>query len=530
MFQATTAHDQLRDHESALKFGQRILKVEPGNELALAVCARQLGRIGDAGRLKTFSDEVAEMSLSPWPTRLIMSLADGLIGVDLPDLAEAWIDRAIASGEDTPQLVLRKARLLYRKGDLAGSEPLWRRLIDAPESVVCPFEPHVFLARSAMRSGDTETAVEHYREAVRLNPGHPESRDGLIAALLRDGDLPAADQANETYRKDFPNDPRPVATHLTIGYWMRDPAEVERRYQTAVNALASDIDGLIRVGRIIDGQYDHERALAHLTMLRESHPDNATFLHRQLIQQVAIGDREREARETAKTLLEIEPNHEAGLLQLATLNQRLGDLDEADRLFQHGIREFPANLGFWIGHALALMRADKVAEGRALLGKARAFSEDGDPMATADLARLAEIIDLPEEADALFDEALKLSPSSSQLWRRAVRFNLTRGAYHKTWRQACQGRTLDRRDAVITEALTKTAAVLKIMDPAWDGRTDQADGDLLVPDDLFPVIAARAWPRPAARPNSANRGAMLITSTLGSRGSERQVMFSMQAL
>jgi glycosyltransferase involved in cell wall biosynthesis/tetratricopeptide (TPR) repeat protein len=530
MFQAASACEQLGDRSGALEFGERILKLEPTNDTALALCARQLSRSGDLDGLRTFSARVEALELQELPDRLVMTLVDGFAGLKARAEASVWIDRAMQADAPSDQARLRKARLLYADGDFQSAEAIWQQLLDVPDSVVRAFEPHVFIARCAIRLGETEKAIQHFREAVRLNAGHLESRDGLIGALMKHGDFHAADAENLKFRKQFPGEAKPLTTSVLIGYRLRDPSEIEARCNYALDELAGDAAGLIQLGRIIESQRDDIRALAHWSMLAEHFPGNADVLHRLVIQQFAIGGDDRAARETARVLQQASPDHESGLFYLASLNQRLGDVDEAHRIYQRGLKLYPANIGFWIGHASALMRADKVAQARGLLDEARTFTEEDDPVALADLARLAEIADLPDAAEDFFNRAIEIAPSNLQTWRRAVRFHMNRGAYGKAWDMALEGRRIDRSDGIISSALVQTSAVLQMLKPDWATDEKREHRDVLIPDDLLECIARKSWQRPDTAAKPDRRGAMLITSSLGSGGSERQVMFSMQAL
>lgn len=531
LFQAASAHEQMADRAGALAFGERVLEIEPTNETALSLCARQLARSNDLEGLRSFSARIEALDLEELPDRLVMTLADGFAGLKCHDEAAIWVDRAIAKGTASQDIKLRKARLLYAAGDYEASADLWQQLLEAPESVVRRFEPHVFLARSAVRMGDAKAAIFHFRKVMELNPQHLESRDGLITALLRDGDLLAADQENERFRRDFKGASRPLILHLIIGYRTGDAAEIGRRYDTALAESGDDLDALVALGRALDGQQDNDRALAHWSMLSSKYPGNVDILHRLLMRQTSAGGIDRAARDTARALVEAAPENETGLLQLAILSQRLGDLEEAEKLYVRGMRRFPANIGFWIGHGNALMRADKIAEGQSLLAKARTIADESDPVALTDLARLAELTDLPDDAEALYDSAIRLSPANPQLWRRAVRFNMNRGAYGKAWDMAVRARELDRRDPIVIEALMQSSTALQMMRPDWHRNADTSYRGLYVPDDMFPIAAGRQWQRPMAKGTSdERRGAMLVTSTLGSGGAERQIMFSMQAL
>lgn len=528
MFQAVTANEQLGDRPAALEMAERILRIEPDNELALTACARQLVRMEDRERLKSFCRDLEAAAIAPLPVRLLTTLADGFMGMGLRKEAAAWINRSLAEGETSDHVLLRQARLLYGDGRIEEAEPVWRKLLAAPESVVRPFEPHVFLARCAARLGNFPEAIEHFREAVQLNPTHLDSRDGLIGALLRDGDIAGADRENGLFRRQFPDESKPLITHLLIAYRMLDPAEIDRRYAEVRKDLAGNAAALVRVGRLIEGQRDDRRALAHWEAVRTDFPENVEVLYRLAIQQFTAADRDQEARTTVERLLELSPDHEGGLNYLGVLLQRLGEIDAADEVYQRGIETHPGNIAFWIGHASVLMRADKVVEARGLMERATSFTEPDDPVALADLARLAEVVDLPDEAERLFESAITKSPSNLQLHRRAIRFNMNRGAYGKAWKMASEARRLNRRDDIVTAALAQTSAVLQFLNPDWPATPPETYAGTLAPDDVFPRAAARTWTRPDTGPEE-RRGAMLVTSTLGSGGSERQVMFSMRA-
>ncbi|WP_417512846.1 glycosyltransferase [Minwuia sp.] len=529
LLQAATAYEQLGQRREALDCGERALAIDPENDAAMILCARQLSRLEDLPGLEAFAQAVARGPEERLPVRLITTLVDGFVGLGALEAANDWTNKGMRRDPPPQEVALRKARLLYAARDYQASGALWQQLLDAPETVVRPFEPHVFLARCASQANDFETAAVHFRQAVEINPDHLDSREGLITSLLRSGDFHAADSANETFRTRHPDRPRGAVLHVLIGYRLMDAAETDRRLETAFETLKQDAAALLQLGRAIESQQDHDRALSFWRRATELFPQDPELLYRLINQMFSQELSARETLPLAEKLLNIDPDHEGGLFYFATLNHRLGQPETANTAFMRGIDLYPGNIGFWIGHANNLMTADKVGEARALLDRARQSVSETDPIALADLARLAEVVDLPDDADELFDRALTLSPNDVVLWRRAVRFNMNLGAYGKAWDLAQKGRRIDRTDRIITSALVQTASVLQTMHADWPATDPARYADVRVPDDLFSHVARRTWPRPADDAGD-RRGAMLVTSSLGSGGSERQVMFSMQAL
>ncbi|WP_416898117.1 MAG: glycosyltransferase [Minwuia sp.] len=528
MLQAASAREMMGDREAASALAKRVLELEPRNEAALVLAARQHARSNDADRLASFASTVAGFPDAALPERLITTLADGFMSLGRREEARFWVERGLGAHEGSQHIQLRRARLLYAERDFAGAAESWHGLLDAPGTVVRPFEPHVFLARCAAQENDFATAARHYESALQLNPQHQDTLENLVIALMRNGDLRRADAECARLRQQAPQHVRAWATHVLLAYRTGDEEAVAARYDETMKAIGDDPAALLQIGRTIESQRDDDRALAHWRQACGRFPDDPELRYRLVVQMFNMDMDGHTTLAEAEHLLLSAPDHEGGLFYLATLRHRLGQPELAGEAFRRGMELYPSNTGFWIGHAAQLMTADKVGEARQLLDQARAFADEEDPSALADLARLAEVVDLPDQAEDLFDRAIGKAPEDVGLWRRAIRFESNRGAYGRAWERAVEARKLSRADPMIVGTLVNASSLLSCTFPDWRGEPDERFRGALFPDDVFARIAERPWPRPADE--TGRRGAMIVTSTLGSGGSERQVMFSMEAL
>ena len=521
--QAANAWDRAGEPEMAWRFAEAAREAAPDDPAAWSLGVQLCARLEDLPRLRKLVGNLPEAMNQP---RVLLALTDAHVTLGDRTGARRWAERTLAAAPDSPDAKLRMARLLYGAREIEAAEKLWTDLLDAPADRVRPFEPRIFLARCAVYRNDFDAGVDYYREAVALNPKHLDSRDALISLLLRQGDVYEADRENGEIRKLFPDEPRWAFNHLLVAYKLGEALDITERYAEARQQLRGNRDGLVRLGRIIESQRDAELALEHWSGLAADYPRDPTIRYHEIVQLFAQGGSLERLTDLTYELLDISPDHEGGLQYLALLSQRLGRLEEADAACRRGLELYPANIAFWTGHASTLMTADKVPEAQALLDQARHHIPEDTAHGLADLARLAELVEVPDEAQDMLERATALAPEDINIRRRAIRFNLNRGAYGRVWEQAGATRALVMTDDLVNTALSQSAAMLGAIHDDWPRTPPAAYRDNLVPDDLFGRICRTPWPRPQGEAG----GVMMVTSTLGSGGSERQVMYSMRGL
>ncbi|ANK80875.1 MAG: hypothetical protein TEF_08755 [Rhizobiales bacterium NRL2] len=523
--QAAYAWQRAGDSAAALPLAEAALAADPGNPAIRMLLVQICSARGDLDRLR---EVAAAIDPGESDLRLLLALADAHVVLGDRGGARPWAERALEHHRDSVDAKLRMARLLYGAGELEAAETLWRELLDAPKDRVRPFEPRIFLARCAGRRGDLAETVAFYREALTLNPDHLDSREALVNALLRLGELAEAEHENQEIRRRAPDSPYWPINNVLIAYRHGDRTEIARRYDEAMQFLTGDRISLVRLGRTLESQHDHEAALAHWERMKSAWPRDPDIQFRYIVRLSAAGGDIPLLDDLVQELLHLEPDHEGGLQYRYTLSERLGRLDEAEEICQRGLDLYPANPTFWAGRIKNLMSADKIAEARRELERARQHLATDSARGLAESARLAELADIFEEARELLAQAVAMEPGNLDIRRRAIRFELYQGAYGRVWEQAVEARRRTLADDTVNAALAQAATVMAATYRDWPRTPPEQYRDLLVPDDVYGAICAGRWPRPAG-PEREGR-AMLVTSTLGSGGSERQVMYTMRGL
>jgi tetratricopeptide (TPR) repeat protein len=183
--------------------------------------------------------------------------------------------------------------------DLAGESMLSMAML-APKSA----RMHQMMAQELARSGDTDGAIAHYREAVKLDPHVPGVRFELAEALN-------------------------LSTNPA------DQEQVEKEYQAALAENPADEKAETRLGDIALRTSDLDSALKHYKRALELQPNDAEAclgIGRTLIQM----HRPAEAETYLKHSVELEPFTAAAHYRLALVYRAAGRTADA----QHEMAEF----------------------------------------------------------------------------------------------------------------------------------------------------------------------------------------------
>jgi len=175
--------------------------------------------------------------------------------------------------------------------------------------------------RAARRSGATALrarAIEHFREALRLNPLHTSAYVNLGKELARQG---KADQAMALYRRAVRLRPDFPEAHFNMGNLAAgqgDHTEAIKSYRLALRARRHYVEAHYNLGISHAEQRDMEAAAASFRQALELRPAFAQArdaLATALMQQGDYGA----CRATLEQGLEITPQHWRGTLMLAAL-------------------------------------------------------------------------------------------------------------------------------------------------------------------------------------------------------------------
>jgi tetratricopeptide (TPR) repeat protein len=222
------------------------------------------------------------------------------VGMELIEIyySAGQLEKASALVGTLRQIAPENTDVLYTAfriySDLSGESMLTMAML-APKSA----RMHQMMAQQMAREGNTDGAIAHYREAVKLDPHAP----GLHFEL---------------------------AEALNLSTNPSDQEQVEKEYQAALAENPSDGKSLTRLGDIALRNSDLEAALKHYKRALELQPNDAEAclgIGRTLIQM----HRPAEAESYLKHSLELEPFTAAAHYRLSLVYRAAGKTAEAQK-------------------------------------------------------------------------------------------------------------------------------------------------------------------------------------------------------
>lgn len=201
-----------------------LMKKAAGNAELGSQCAEILQ---NAGLYKDAAD-ILRASLVSAPTNAAILMQLGRLEVYVRDFAEAqqYLERANKLQPNSAEILSTRALLETTRGNLPAAYNLLNEARKiAPNSIIV-LADFVILA---MRSNQTQAAVEAARNLVELNSANAEYKYLLGAALLQNGSVTSAEDVLADYVKLRPNDSRGcLALGLTFAA-QRDKIESARK-------------------------------------------------------------------------------------------------------------------------------------------------------------------------------------------------------------------------------------------------------------------------------------------------------------
>lgn len=312
-----------------------------------------------------------------------------LYGEALPILERAV---EVFPGDDTARRNLAIARL--RTGDLEGA------LVDARKALsLSPSgKAHLLVGDILEARGDHAGAVEHYQEAVRVQPDET-SFYALGYQFLIHWNWREARQVFEVALRQHGNSWK---LWLGLGAAWLGEGEHERATQAFLEASRIAPEELM-VYHLLAQTFDlaadsFEPALERFKELHRAHPESpwATFYQAQALVRAAEKAGEAEGRKEAAELLRPIVREHADFFEAALLfGQVLFDLrqwEEAVRSLQAAVRLNPGHVQARYQLGLALQRTGRTEEARAQLRLYQELKEREDAAVTARVAQTRRLI------------------------------------------------------------------------------------------------------------------------------------------
>ena len=152
------------------------------------------------------------------------------------------------------------------------TEQLWRYVLTVEPGTSIA---HNDLGNILRNRGEVPSAVEHYREAIRLHPKCGMCRFNLAAALAS---LGRTDEAIEEYRETIKYSPRYAQAHYNLGFYLTEKGEVDKAIEAYARAIEADpnyVSAYNNLGRLLASRGRLDQAIVYYRKAVAVQPDFA---------------------------------------------------------------------------------------------------------------------------------------------------------------------------------------------------------------------------------------------------------------
>jgi tetratricopeptide (TPR) repeat protein len=282
----------------------------------------------------------------------------------------------------------------------------------------------VFTGMTVVRNRDYRDAVAIWTDTVAKVPQNARAHNNLAWALQRAGRLP---EALVHYAKAVALDPNYVTAYFNWGVALLDANRVEEAiacFESVVRRAPDHVDARVNLGNALVRARRAEDALSHYEAALRLQP--GADVHFNLGIALAELERFEVAATQLQAALRLKPDLAEARYQLARLRERLGQLAEAERVYEETLLLAPNHVGTHRRLGLLCARTNRLATAaehfRAVL---RQLPADAD--AHANLGNVLLLQGRVRDAIAQYEEALRLRPDdvrtreNLQLARESVR-------------------------------------------------------------------------------------------------------------
>jgi tetratricopeptide (TPR) repeat protein len=288
------------------------------------------------------------------------------------------------------------------------SETLWRHVFAIAErSHFKSSVAHYSVGNIALNRGNLEEAIDHFRQALQIDPDYAEAHGNLGNALLERG---ALEEALEHYREALRINPA-AGAHNNLGTALLKQERLEEaieHFRRALEINFRHVDARYNLGFALARRGESEEAVKHLRQVLELRPDHVRA-HNNLAIALASRGELAEAIKHFRKVLEIDPKDVRAHNNLAITLASGGELAEAIKHFRSALELNPTDAGAHSNLANALLQQGDVDGAIQHLRHALEFSP-ADLGVRNNLAIILASRGELEEAIRYFKEALRMDP------------------------------------------------------------------------------------------------------------------------
>ncbi len=216
--------------------------------------------------------------------------------------------------------------------------------------------PHNNLGHALANKGQTDDAIEHFREALRIKPDFQEAHDNLGHALASKGQT---DDAIEHFREALRIKPDFVYAHNNLGSALAKKGQTDdaiKHYREALRIKPDYEDAHNNLGSALANKGQTDDAIEHFREALRIKPD-LEEAHNNLGSVLAKKGQTDEAIEHFLEALRIKPDFQEAHNNLGSVLAKKGQIDEAIRHYQEALRIKPDYVDAHVNFGNALFSA-----------------------------------------------------------------------------------------------------------------------------------------------------------------------------
>ncbi len=290
-------------------------------------------------------------------------------------------------------------------------------------------EPHYNLGNVLAGQGKLDEAVSHYHEALRINPDHTEAHNNLGNALVKQKRFA---EALDHYSEALRINPDFIKAHYNLGATFAEQgkaAEAIDHFTSALKINPDYVEAHNNLGNVLAKQGRVAEAIDHYSEALRINHDNAK-VHNNLGSALVEQERTVEAIDHFTSALKINPDYAEAHYNLGNALARQGKLDEAIGHYSEALRINPddAEARSNLETALAVLK-----ETDAAIKKLQKLLEvnPGNPEMHYDLGNLYYKKRKLDEAIYHYQKSLSLQPDAVQVLNNLAIAYMTKKEHEK---------------------------------------------------------------------------------------------------